>query len=161
MSRLLIGLLVGAVAAVIYSRADAGGIALATWPAPQLVFANSYTNGGIPFGQAVTIDASSMAPENAVGVSMSGMLIITKGSQPETCDLMVWFRPSPEHRWGDYRGQTIEATQGGGQRSNHSITVPMVDRKFQIWIDPAGRPAWPQGCAYGVNYKADYWIVED
>lgn len=139
--------------------AAALAIAMATWPSPQLVFANSYTNGGIPFGQAVTIDASSIAPENAVGVSLSGILIITKGAMKETCDLTIYFRPSPEHRWGAYRGQTIEATPGAGQRSNHSITIPMVDRKFQVWIDPAGRPQWPTGCAYGVNYRPDYWIV--
>lgn len=161
MSKLLWGLLVGALAAAIYSRADAAQIALATWPPPQLVFANSYTNGGIPLGEAVTIDASSIAPENAVGVSLSGILIITKGTMKETCDLTVWFRPSPEHKWGAYRGQAIEATPGAGQRSNHSITIPMVDRKFQVWIDPAGRPSWPTGCAYGVNYRPDYWLVED
>lgn len=135
-------------------------IVLADWPPPELVFANSYTGGGIPFGQAVTIDASHIAPAEAVGVSLSGMLIITKGTMQETCDLVVYFRPSPDHKWGAYRGQTIEATPGGGQRSNHAITIPMVDRKFQVWIDPAGRPRWPTGCAYGVNYRPDYWIVQ-
>lgn len=134
---------------------------LATWPPPQLIFASSYTNQGIPLGQAVTIDTSSISPENAVGVSLSGILIITKGTMQEACNLTVWFRPSPEHKWGAYRGQTIEATPGAGQRSNHSITIPMVDRKFQIWIDPAGRPSWPQGCAYGVNYRPDVWYVEE
>lgn len=141
--------------------AAALAIALAGWPAPQAIFANSYAGQGLPFGRANTVDLTSIAPPNAVAVAMSGMLIISHGTNQETCDLRVWFRPDESARWGDYRGQTVEAHLGGGQRSNHSIVVPMKDRKFQVWFDPAGTPQWPQGCSYGVNYKVDYWVVNE
>lgn len=134
-------------------------LALAGWPAPTAVFANSQ-GGGIPFGRAVTIDMTTRAPANAVAVGLSGMLIISHGTNQESCDLRVWFRPDANARWGDYRGQTVEAHVGGGQRSNHSLVVPMTDKKFQVWVGPVAPVAWPQGCAYGVNYVVDYWVVQ-
>lgn len=134
-------------------------LVLAAWPPQTLVFANSYTGDGVPFGKAVTIDTALIAPANAVGVSLSGILLVTHGTRQETCDLRVWFRPSPAHDWSAYRGQTIETAVGSGQRSNHTLTVPMVDRKFQVWIEPATGAPWPTGCSYGVNYRPDYWIV--
>lgn len=142
--------------------AAALSMALAGWPAPTAVFANSYGNAGLPWGITQTIDLSGKAPPNAIAVGLSGMLIISHGNQQETCDLTVNFRPDSSKAWGGYRGQTIEAHVGGGQRSNHSLVVPLTNRSFQVWLGGAqGKPAWPQGCAYGVNYVVDYWIVSE
>lgn len=139
--------------------AAALSIALAGWPAPTAAFANSATGAGLRFGQANTVDLSAIAPRNAVAAALSGLLIISHGSAQESCDLRVWFRPDPGARWGDYRGQTVETQSGGGQRSNHAVVVPLRERTFQIWIDPVAQVPWPTGCAYGVNYVVDYWIV--
>lgn len=142
--------------------AAAFAIALAAWPT-QGPFANSYTGQGLSFGTTHTIDASKFgAPPNAVGVQMTGILIITHGTQSETCDLMVYARPDSSKPWYGYKGQTIEAHVGGGQRSNHTLFVPLVDRKFQLLLRGAeGKAQWPQGCSYGVNYLVDYWVVSE
>lgn len=142
--------------------AAALSIALAGWPT-QGPFANSYTGQGLSFGTVHTIDATKLgAPANAVAVQMTGILIITHGTNQETCDLTVYARPSADQTWYGYKGQTIEAHAGGGQRSNHTLFLPLKDGKFQLYLSGAqGKPQWPQGCAYGVNYLIDYWLVED
>lgn len=142
--------------------AAALSIVLAGWPAPTAVFANSYGNTGLPWGITQTVDLSAKAPPNAVAAVLSGQLIISHGSRQETCDLTVHFRPDSSKPWGGYRGQTVEAHVGGGQRSNHSILIPMTNRSFQVLLGGAqGKPAWPHGCAYGVNYVVDYWVVPE
>lgn len=142
--------------------AAALSIALASWPS-QGPFANSYGNAGLQWGVTHTIDATKYgAPPNAKAVQMTGILIITHGTNQETCDLTVYARPSADQTWYGYKGQTIEAHVGGGQRSNHTLFVPLKDGKFQLYLSGAqGKPQWPQGCAYGVNYLIDYWLVED
>lgn len=142
--------------------AAALAITLAAWPT-QGPYANSYGNQGLSWGTTHTIDAVPLgAPENAVAVQMTGILIITHGTNAETCDLTVYARPDASKPWYGYKGQTIEAHVGGGQRSNHTLFVPLKDRKFQLYLSGAqGKPMWPQGCAYGINYLVDYWVVED
>jgi hypothetical protein len=125
-----------------------------------MVETNYTATCSMDFGKSHTIDVSKIAPPNAVGVSMSGILIITHGTTPAACGLTVWFRPSAAHAWNAYRGQSVEAHIGGGQRSNHSITIPMVDQKFEVWMDATSGGMWPTDCAYGVNYRPDYWLIE-
>lgn len=136
-------------------------IQLANW-GTQGPFSNSYGNQGLSWGVVHTINMQNIAPVNAVGVGLSGTLIITHGTTQETANLRVSFRPSSTDTWYGYRGQTIEAHVGGGQRSNHSIVVPMKNRTFQMLLEGAeGKPQWPTYSAYGINYIVDYWVVED
>ncbi len=132
---------------------------LAGWPQPQAVFMSSQT-ASPSFGMAQTVNLSHIAPPNAKAVNLTGLLIVTHGNAPELCDLKVWFRPSADYRWGDYMGQAIEPFNGGGERVNHSITIPLVNNSFQIWVDPLG-PGWPSRCSYAVNYKVNEWKVEE
>lgn len=142
--------------------AAALSIALAGWPAPRAVFANCPGPSTIACGAPSTVNLSHIAPPNAKAVGLSGFLII---SYPDggkgTCEVLTFFRPDQNSAWGNYRGQVVE-TRLGGVRSNHALVVPLSEGKtFDIWLrEIQGQPTYPTGCAYGVNYSVDYWVVE-
>lgn len=105
-------------------------------------------------GQWFNVDMTPWGiPVDAKAVQLQGLMIITKGTNAGTADLMIAFR-----RFGDttadpnkYLGQCVEACYGGGQRSTFSCVVPMADGKIEYavkWNDPIG---WPAGHAYGIN----------
>lgn len=137
-------------------------IVLSGWPVPRAVFANCPGPSTIVCGKPTTVDLSSVAPENAKAVVLSGILIISYPDAAKgTCEVLTYFRPDMYSSWGNYRGQVVE-TLPGGVRSTHSLTVPLSKNKtFDIWlVETKGQPTWPQGCAYGANYVVDQWIVE-
>jgi hypothetical protein len=158
-----------AVLALLVSFGAAAGqrglVELAAHPAPTVVFATAgmapFDTTSLSFRHAHTVDLSALAPPDAFAVGLSGMLIITHGLNPELCGLVAYFRPSAAFPWGAYRGQTVEAHTGGGQRSNHAIVVPMVNRTFQVWIEQqtVSGGVWPAQCAYAVNYRPDFYLV--
>ena len=100
----------------------------------------------------VTIPAEF--PDDVCAVQLHGILILTAGSRSEVANLTAAFRAPGETRDFDYSMQCVEANRGGGQRSNASVTVPVVDRKFQIkWSfasDDDGA-SWPTTTAFALN----------
>lgn len=134
------------------------------------VFVNTYTGASIPPGCApstwCTVDVSSEIALDAKAVFLSGILIITHGAASEIADIQIGFRaygdnegcPVPQVPtcvW--YVGQTIEAHQLGGQRSNMSTWVPVKDGKFQFWHSLSTPGTWPNNSSYGVNLSIQAW----
>ena len=128
----------------------------------MVVFLNSATGDGVdkyPMNQWATVDLSGYVPENTKAVFLSGMLIITHGSVAETCDLHTYFRSGNSVTDTQYVGQTVEAHIGGGQRSNHSVWVPLDDGKFQFkWNSSTYPNTYPTHRSYGVNMRLNAWL---
>lgn len=80
----------------------------------------------------VDVSIPEAFPDNVCAVQIHGILILTAGGRAEVANLTAAFRAPGEDRDFDYSMQCVEANRGGGQRSNASVTVPVVDRKFQI-----------------------------
>ncbi|MCF2855898.1 hypothetical protein L1286_00315 [Pseudoalteromonas sp. SMS1] len=120
------------------------------------VFINTYTGAGTvkhPEGQWSQVDVSDIVPADTTAIYLSGNLLITHGTQPQTCNLTIAYRNAGEtHNYG-YIGQTIEAALGSGQRSAHSTWVPITNGKFEIkWeANTAHLGTWPNHCSYGIN----------
>lgn len=118
-------------------------------------------NISIPAGQWVTIDLADgpawcvrgdcttyqpRLPEDVKAIFLSGLLIITypSASPVGVCDLWANFRaPGSDLAGGSYQIQTIEASGGGGQRSNAAVWVPVVDRKFEVFWQYTRAPLCP------------------
>lgn len=127
---------------------------------PMAIFVNSYTGAGPKEGQWHLLSVTDAGiPADAKSVFLSGLLIITHGTNPETCDLNVSFRaPGNDMVYQASIGQTIEAHIGGGQRSNMATWVPVRNGaiEFYWWRNTAGN--WPANCAYGVNLIAQAYL---
>lgn len=120
----------------------------------QAIFLNTHTGEGLdryPDNEWATVDISGLVPPDTRAVYLSGLLIITHGSAEETCDLTLAYRNDAEAADPDYIAQTIEATVNAGQRTPHSIWVPVRDGKFQIKWHRAPSGTWPDHCSYGIN----------
>lgn len=127
--------------------------------APAPVFVNSYTNAGPLAGQWVQIDLKPLGvAADAKAAFLSGLLIITHGSTPQTCDATVALRaPGSQLTAGNYLGQVVEAHVGGGQRSGFASWVPLVDGVFEFRWDRNTFGQWPSECSYGINLSLQSW----
>lgn len=127
---------------------------------PNAVFINSYTPVGPAAGAWVTIDVSSLGiPPTAKSVFLSGILIVTHGTNSVTCDLTISFRaPGNSMTAGNYIGQAIEAAVGGGQRSTMSTWAPVKDGKIEFQWNRNTFANWPTDCAYGINLSAQAYV---
>lgn len=150
---------------------QAAQIVLPKWPQPAAVWANSASGAGLAWGVERVIDLTGWAPPGTIGVQLSGLLLITHGTLEQTCDLVVYFRPDASSKWGDYRLQTLEtfaggkwpngvAAQPGGQRTNASVMVPVVNNQFRVLMYPASGTPYPNGCSFGVSLFPDFWITQ-
>lgn len=129
---------------------------------PVAVFVNSYTPAGPPAGVWTDIDLKPLGvPADAKSVFLSGLLIITAGSQSATCDLMVVFRaPGSTLAPGNYQGQAVSVGPSDGIRSGFASWVPVVNGVLEFqWnrIDNTGAQ-WPVGAAYGVNLSLQAYV---
>lgn len=96
---------------------------------------------------------------DAITAFLSGMLIITHGTTPETADLQIVFRKPGDASCptSAVLGQTIEASVYGGQRSTMATWVPLLNGCFQYsyYISTPGN--WPQNSGYGINLSLQAW----
>lgn len=99
----------------------------------------------LPPGQWHTIDLADGPqwgtwqpdiPSTTVGVELAGILIVTNAtntSTPTMCDVHVTFRqPGSLLASGNYQMQAI-AVPGDGARSNATVTVPVINKKFEFF----------------------------
>lgn len=126
---------------------------------PAVVFVNSYTASGPVAAYWATIDLKPYGvPADAKAAFLSGILIITHGSNVVTCDLSVALRaPGSQLDPGNYIGQTIEAKPENGMRSNMASWVPLVNGTFEMQWNRSTQGQWPTDCAYGINLSLQAW----
>jgi len=133
-------------------------------PASQLsaVFFNSYTGAGAARNTWTQVDVSSMVDPNTVAIHVSGILIITHGSNAETADLQMFFRQNSGQN-PNYNEQCIETSIGGGQRSTMACWIPLTQNKtFEYkWNTAVYNGAWPVWSAYGANLQIDAIAVNN
>lgn len=127
-------------------------------PASQIqgIFFNSYTGAGPKMDVWETVSLSSVVHPRTKAIHLTGILIITHGSNAELADLTVYFRkdsslPSNQNH------QCIETETGGGQRSTMACWVPLTEKltfdwKWHVKIDNGSWPIWS---AYGANLQID------
>lgn len=121
-----------------------------------VVFFNSYTGEGLakfPENEWTTVDVGGIIPLSIKAIYLSGLLIITHGTSEQTCDLTLAYRNQGDSVDYPYTAQTIETAVSGGQRTPHSIWIPIQDGKFQIKWRRSTAGNWPENCAYGINLK--------
>ena len=110
----------------------------------------------------------SELPAEFIGIRifLSGLLIITHGTTPETADMYVGFRaygdtgteaglPASGGTW--YLGQSVETSVTGGQRSAMATWVPVRDGKFEFRFSKATPGTYPIHSSYGVNLTIQAW----
>jgi len=122
----------------------------------QAVFFNSYTGVGGARDTWQTVDLSSVLPSNAVAIHVTGILIITHGSNAETADLTIYFRRDSNEP-SNQNHQCIEAAIGNGQRSTMACWIPLTE-SFTFdwkWMTASYNGAWPSWSAYGANLQID------
>lgn len=96
---------------------------------------------------------------NAKWAELSGILIVTHGTQPETAHINITFRAVGDNdsNCNHYIGQTIEAATGNGQRSGLTVTVPLTNGEFE-WCYIRHTPGtYPSNSAYGINLVLQKW----
>lgn len=123
---------------------------------PNGLFINTYTGAGLaehPHGQWSELDLSSVTSSIAIGVDLSGLLIITHGSNAETANLRLSFRNIGDSLPGsNYHGQVIETEIGGGQRSPYSTFVPLTAGKCEVYWEVTNiGGSYPDYSSYGIN----------
>lgn len=100
-------------------------------------------------------------PADAKVALMSGILIITHGTEQQLADMHITFR-RPSDTTADvtkYCGQICEASIGGGQRVPFSAWVALEDGVFDwaFWIaEPHG---WPTYASYGINLGVEAYAI--
>lgn len=121
------------------------------------IFFNTYTGvGGAP-NVYNTVDMSAYVPEGTKAIHMTGIMIITHGSTPETADLSLFLRTNQNVDNPNYAWQCIEAHLGGGQRSTMATWVALDENRcFQYKYTVTNPNAtYPLYSAYAVNTRMD------
>lgn len=113
----------------------------------------------VPVQQWATVDLSAMPglPADATHVRLVGELIITRGLTPpeqELCRITAAFRaPGSTLPGNHYVAHAVDGT-----RTNWSTLVPVVDRKFEVYIHVQPALPYPQHCALGLSARVqEYW----
>jgi hypothetical protein len=128
---------------------------------PVAIFINTYTGVGPVQKQWHRLSTTAMGiPADAKSVFLSGLLIITHGTNSEICDLNVSFKaPGDDMVSAASIGQTVEAHIGGGQRSNMATWVPIKNGEIEFyWWHTTPNGTWPDYCAYGINLNAQAYV---
>ena len=118
------------------------------------IFVNSHTGEGLkkfPENEWATVDVSGIVPPETKAVYLSGLLIITHGTVPEVCDLTLAYRNYEDGTDYTYVAQTIATELNGGQRTPHSIWIPVREGNFEMKWRRSTVGDWPEHCAYGIN----------
>lgn len=121
-----------------------------------VVFMNT-TTGYPPTNEGgwVTVDVSNLVPPDTKAVMLSGMILLSHGSNPDVCNSFLAYRAYGETFDYSYSGQAVEGNIGRGQRLNYTDWVEIREGKFQYkwWRTPAGAGEWPGHCGYGLNIR--------
>lgn len=119
------------------------------YPSPQLQPGTWYEVDLTPFGVA----------DDATVAFLSGILIITHGTNAEIADVRVTMARANDAtaNCDKYIGQTIEANTSGGQRSNMATFVPLHQGRFKFCFMHANGGVYPNGSAYGINLSLQAW----
>lgn len=128
---------------------------------PTVIFTNTYTGiGAADEGKWIRVPVSNFGiPSDAKAVFLSGILIITHGTTPQTCDLTISTRAFGDTMSEDfYIGQVIEASSGNGQRSTMATWVPVKNGQFEYFWKRSTHGQWPSECAYGINLTLQAYI---
>lgn len=113
----------------------------------------------VPIEQWATVDLSQMPglPADVTHVRLTGELIVTPGYTPadqEICRITAAFRAPGNTLPGTH----YSAHATGGTRSNWSALVPVVDRKFEVFVHVQPALPYPQHCALGLSARViEYW----
>ena len=119
-----------------------------------VIFVNSHTGEGLkkfPENEWATVDVSGIIPPATKAVYLSGLLIITHGKASEVCDLTLAYRNYEDGTDYTYVAQTIATELNGGQRTPHSIWIPVREGNFEMKWRRSTVGDWPEHCAYGIN----------
>ncbi len=125
------------------------------------VFFNSYTNVGAQYNKWTTVDLTGIIPAECRTVHLTGIMIITHGTNTEDANLQLSFRKNGDNTdySVNYAHQAIAPFVGDGVREGVATWVPLDDsQKFQyLWRTPlstlpGGYPAWS---SYGTNLRVD------
>lgn len=119
-----------------------------------VVFFNTHTGEGMaafPENEWATVDVSRVIPAVVKAVYLSGLLIVTHGTAEELCDLTLAYRNDGDTEDYSYIAQAVETTVDAGQRTPHSIWIPVREGRFQIKWRRSTDGKWPEHCAYGMN----------
>ena len=129
---------------------------------PVIMWANTYHSPEPEPDMWHEVDVTEYGvPADATAVFLSGLLIITHGTDPAICDMHLTLRaPSDplEPTNGKYQFQVVEAHVGGGQRTNFDTYVPIEDGKFEFYWSRNTWEQWPYGCAYGFNVSLQAYV---
>jgi len=95
---------------------------------------------------------------NAKWAELSGLLVITRGLAAETATLWLAFRRPGDTAASctDYIGQITEM-QPGGQRAPFTVTVPLIDGKFEWCHRRSTLGSYPENSAYAANLVVQKW----
>lgn len=157
---LLLASLLSIAASAQWVEGNTVGVRADNSKAPNAIFLNSATPTGPSEKVWHRISVASLdIPEDALSVFLSGMLIITHGYNPQTCDLWITFRaPGNDMVAGNYIGQTIETQVGGGIRSNMSTWAPVKNGEIEFYWSRNTAGPYPSECAYGINLSAQAYV---
>lgn len=114
------------------------------------------------------VDLSGIVPEGTKAVFLSGLLIITHGSEAGIADLAIGFRkpgyalnPTPAWDPNDHSFvmQCCEVDVTGGQRSTAATWVPLDDdRCFEIRWQRSMAGSFPVKPSYGINLRITAYL---
>jgi len=118
------------------------------------------TGYGDKSGEWVDVDVTQLGlPADTKSVFLSGILIISHGTNNVDCNLTVTFRaPGNDLQALHYAAQAIEPFISGGQRSTMSQWVPVINGKFEYQWNRNTFEAWPMGCSYGINLSLQAFV---
>jgi len=111
-----------------------------------------------PHNEWITVSVADRVPESAKSIYLTGLLIISCGSQPESPDMTIKFRRKGETKEGRYTHQAHYCTHPGSVRSPMSLWVPLnEDREFEFKWTRSTYGQWPTNAAYGIALFMNAW----
>lgn len=142
------------------------GIQAGNSKGPIVIFLTTVTPTAswVPFnmtpGYWYDIDVTKLGvPADAIGVFVSGLLIITHGSTQDQVNLTAAFRsPGDTLACGNYQLQTLDPWAGGGQRTNAATWVPVKNGRFQFCWNTNQVQQYPVGSAVGINLSLQAYL---
>lgn len=100
-----------------------------------------------------------LVPLDAKAIFLSGIMIISHGTDQGTADTWATFRaPGDDLPHDSYQIQAIEADVSAGQRSTCALWVPVKEGKVEFYWHHNQTSSYPQGSAVGMNLSLQAYI---
>lgn len=127
---------------------------------PIGIFFNTAAGIGPGPGVWTQVDCKPLGvPADVKSVFLSGLLIISGGSEATTYNLTLALRaPGSTLDPGNYLGQTIAVGAASGSRSGFASWVPVVNGVFEYQWNKDSSPPYPTGGAYAVNLSLQSYV---